>query len=933
VHFRLLGSLEIEDGRRLLPVRAGKQRALLALLLLRRGEPVASERLVDELWAGRAPPSALKILQGHVSQLRTSFADAGFEQRLVTQGRGYLLRLEPGELDVEVFDSLLERGRVALSAGSYEPAADLFRDALALWHGPPLAEFAYEPFAQTEIARLEESRLLALDRRIEAELELGRASELVGELESLVAAHPLHEGFRGRLMVALYRSGRQAEALAVYQATRRTLVDELGIEPGPLLQQLEQAILRHDASLKLAAPQAPEQQPAAPTIASPVGRSNETGSSDRRQPVTVLVCELAESDVLAARLDAEPFCRLIEGFSELAGSVFGRHGAQVERLAGDAVLAVFGLPTAHEDDALRAVRSALELRDGLLALNTDLGRQLDVALALRIGVNSGDIVAVDSAPPSGDAVNLAIRLERGADAGEIVLGAVTWQLVRDAARTEPVARLGYGDDADRAFRLLGLVEGASAFARRLDAPLVGREQELGQLRQAFGRCAVERTSSLFTLLGAAGIGKSRLAAEARLELGGSARIVEGRCLPYGDGITFWPLREMLVQVVGDPIEDGLEALLESHADRTWIVASVAGLIGAASSPVGLEEGQLAVHRLLEMLAAERPLVLVFDDLHWAEPALLDFVEQLVEVTRDSPIFALCLARPELLEQRPTWGGGKPNATAILLEQLPDAEAGRVADWLLAAAPLADETRAAALRLAEGNPLFLEQLLAHWRESGWRDDARPLPPTISALLTARLDRLGPAERALLERAAVIGREFPLAALEELVPPPLRPTIDGHVAALMRKELIRVARPTTRARERYRFRHILIRDAAYRALAKRLRAELHERHAGWVESRYEGLEFVDEIVGYHLEQAYRYELELHPIDPATRLLAERAAERLERAGRRAAARSDAAAAAVLRERARAVLAQPGATRDGIELEASPRADAELTLEQTI
>src|SRR5438105_2393139 len=282
VQCRVLGPLEIENDDRLLVLRAGRQRALLALLLLRRGEAVSSERIVDELWAGNAPSSAAKILQGYVSQLRASFAEAGFERRLLTQGHAYRLRLEPGELDIEAFESLLERGRIASASSSYDLAAELLRDALALWRGPPLADFTYEPFAQAEIARLEESRLLAVEKRIEADLARGGGAELVGELETLVAAHRLREAFRGQLMFALYRSGRQAEALDVYQTTRRTLVDELGIDPSPALQKLERAILRHDASLEHAEPHAAEPAvPAAREGATSTERSTAPMPSER----------------------------------------------------------------------------------------------------------------------------------------------------------------------------------------------------------------------------------------------------------------------------------------------------------------------------------------------------------------------------------------------------------------------------------------------------------------------------------------------------------------------------------------------------------------------------------------------------------------------------------------------------------------------------
>jgi DNA-binding SARP family transcriptional activator len=892
VNCRILGPLEIESGGRLVRLAAGKQRTLFALLLLQDGRMVSSEQVIEELWGSEPPASARKIVHNLVSQVRGALREAGCERRLLTQGQAYQLRLEPGELDAEAFAGLLKGSRNALASGDYACAAELAGEALALWRGPPLADFRYEPFAQTEIARLEESQLLAREQRTEAELALGAASELVAELETLVAAHPLREALRAQLMLALYRSNRQAEALEVYRSTRRRLLDELGIDPSPALQHLEQAILRQDPSLRPAS--VPERlSPQAIARSGPGAADGDASAgpipAERSRPVTVVLCEIAGAESAPTGVAGEDYFRRRHRLLDQAESAFARYGARVERSTGGSVVALFGVPAANEDDADRAVRSTLEAcRAGAAA-----------GLALRAAICSGEILVAETetgaVPVGGEAVDAAKRLTRRAAEDEVLLDFTTWRLVREAVQAEPLAP---DAENERAFRLHGVVSDAPVPPRRADAPLVGRETELAQLRQAFRRCAAERSAFLFSVQGVAGIGKSRLAAEARIELLEGARVVEGRCLHYGEGITFWPLREMLVQLAGEPLGPGLEALLPSDPDRAEIVRSLAGLVGGGPVAVELDEAFDALGRFFQLLADERTLALVFEDIHWAEPALLDFIEHLVEVVCDAPIFVVCLARPELLEQRPGWGGGKRNATTILLDLLPETEAATVADRLLAETALPADAGAAALRLAEGNPLFLEQLLAFWAESTWVDGEPQLPPTISALLAARLDRLGPAERALLERAAVIGREFALTALDELVPPPLRATMRAHMKSLVQKELIRPARPTARARERYRFHHLLIRDAAYRGLAKQTRADLHERHATWLEANYDGADFADEIIGYHLEQAYCYQPE--PTDHVESL-GRRAAHHLARAGERASARRDTAAAEALLKRA--------------------------------
>jgi len=909
MQFRILGSLEVSRDARAVVLPRGKPRALLAVLLLHRNEVVSFDRLVEDLWEGDRPSSARQMVKGYVSDLRRALGGGGSADCLVTHSPGYRLEAAREQVDAEIFERLVANGGRALASERYVEAADQLSDALALWRGSALADFTYERFAEDSIRRLEDLRLVALEQRIAADLELGRHAHLVGELAELLRAHPLRERLCELQMLALYRADRGADALETFSATRAAL-DEIGLEPGPALRALQQAILRHDPEIRSArrvvADQAVELLPAdlepeAPPVV-----------EERRKTVTVLFCDLVDSTALGDRLDPEVHRDVLKRYFALASRVLHRHGGSVEKFIGDAVMAVFGVPTVHEDDAMRAVRAAFELRAELGTLNDELDAAAGEALDIRIGINTGEVMAGDPSAGdmlvTGDTVNLAARLEQSAQPNEIMLGEATLELVRGAVGVEETAPFAVkGKTAPvRASRLVRLTGGAPAYTRRFDAPLVGRQHELLQLRHAYARCSTGNSATLFTVLGPAGIGKSRLAAEIQLELDGEARVVRGACLPYGEGITFRPLREMLVQALGEPLDERVVDLVEHPQDREWIARSVTRLVGLDEDSGGsLEESFLAVRRVLERLAYEQPLVLVFEDVHWAEPGLLELIEHVAELARDSPIFLLCIARPDLLERRPSWAGGKPNATTLLLDPLSPEEAARLADWLLRESVLDARARERALELAEGNPLFLEQLCAYATQQR-SEAASTIPPaTIRALLAARVDSLGPADRALVERAAIVGTEFDLASITELVPTALRPSVAARLDVLVRKDLLRPSRATGEPRAEYRFRHVLIRDAAYRSIGKGQRAELHEHFAYWLERSRGDDEFCDELVGHHLEQAHRYRVELRRLGADTTALAHRASARLETAGRRAQARNDGAAAAGLLERAATLL----------------------------
>ena len=584
------------------------------------------------------------------------------------------------------------------------------------------------------------------------------------------------------------------------------------------------------------------------------GRALGDGADERRKVVSVLFCDVVGSTALGESTDPEAVRTLLARYFERMRGIVESHGGSVEKFIGDAVMAVFGVPVAHEDDALRACRAAVEMRDALPGLG----------IAGRIGVNTGEVVTgTEERLATGDAVNVAARLEQAAEPGEVLIGAETLSLVGPAVEVgeERLLELKGKSALVAAHRLVAVLE---AVERSHVSGFVGREREMERLADAWDSALAGRRCELVTIVGDPGVGKSRLVSEAIAQL--DARVVRGRCLSYGEGVTYWPVVEVLKQLDALP-SDELAA------------ASIRSLLRETDTAAATDEIGWAFRRLLEEQA---PLVVCFDDIQWGEETFLNLVESTALLSAGAPLLLVCMARPELLDRRAGW------PAVLRLEPLPDDKAGA-----LVGDAVPDDVRERIVRASGGNPLFLTEMAALGAAA---DGEVEVPGTLRALLAARLDQLDEPERRVLERGAVEGELFHRGTIQALAPEETEVTL--QLAALVRRDLVRPDRPQLPREDAYRFRHLLIRDTAYDGLPKATRAELHRRFAEWLEEYGRSLVELDEILGYHLEQAARYRRELGQTDGA---LADRAGARLAAAGRRALWRGDERAAAGLIERA--------------------------------
>ncbi len=598
-----------------------------------------------------------------------------------------------------------------------------------------------------------------------------------------------------------------------------------------------------------------------------------------RKLATVLFVDLVGSTALVSASDPEVVRRQVTRFFDQVARCVTTHGGIVEKFAGDAVLAGFGVAQAHEDDAERAVRAGLSILEAVEGLG----------LRARIGIESGEVVVdtTESTFATGEAVNLAARLQQAAGPGEILIGPGARGLTGGPIEVEAAGELEIKGRAVpvAAWRVVGAAERTHPLRLPAVAPLIGRTEELELMENTLDRAVRDRRAHLITIYGEPGVGKSRVAREFVGGLEG-ATVLGGRCLPYGEGITYWPLAEMVKSAAGisddDPVKEAMEKLRASCEDEAVadLLGLAAGVLEAVESDRSAQEIAWAAREWADQLAAVQPLVLVFEDIHWAEEPLFELVEHVATWVRESPLLIVCLARPELLDVRPNWGGGRMRAAAIELEPLREEESELLVD-ALAGGKLSAEARRDLLEKTEGNPLFVEETIRMLAERGDGHPAR-IPDTLQALIAARIDQLPADEKALLHRAAVIGRIFWHGAIAHVAP---GPDVDALLDDLLLRDFLLAEQRSTIIGERaYRFKHMLIREVAYAGLTKAERAELHARFADWLRER-AGDELL-EIRAYHLDHAASLHAELDGAAPAE--LAREAAAALEEAGRRALAR---------------------------------------------
>ncbi|HKE97319.1 MAG TPA: BTAD domain-containing putative transcriptional regulator [Actinomycetes bacterium] len=892
MEFRLLGPLEVCDRGRKVTIGGPKVRALLAVLLLRANRPVGTEQLIEALWDERPTGSARQALHFVVHRLRRALAGRGLDgpggSGLVTTDGGYELQVGPDELDVDRFEQLVATAREKLAAGRREEASGLLSTALGTWRGSALADLLTVPFAQAAAARLEQRRVAVQCERFEIELDLGRHTQLLPELEKVVRSETLEERLWAALVLALYRSGRQAEALGACRSATAALMEELGVEPGPRLKELERAVLNQDAALDLSGSSKPDGEPAkaagrppgdAGAEASPSpapehaasrragqaapepGATREPWPLQERKVVTSLFATWREED--GRHLDPEDARVRNQATQARLTGIIEHHGGIARPSVDGTVRALFGVPTASDDDPERAVRAGLALCTPPRTAGGEPADRLDV----RVGIETGQAVigapmAQDAGPQAvvdgvtGLIVDQAATLAGAAPAGTVVVGAGTERTTRRVIDYLPLGdATGSGWEVLRPHSRTG---GTALSPNR--STLVERTFELSLLESLFTRVRREHELQLVTIAGPPGIGKSRLVSELAQKVDAEGELVywrQGRSLPHGQGVTFWALAQVVKAHAGiledDPAGIVEIKLLRAAADAlgandeaTWAIRHLRPLVQPGEQPgeppAERHEAFAAWRGFLEALASKRPMVLVLEDLHWADDALLEFVDELVDQAAGVPLLVVCAARPELLERRPSWSGGKTNATTISLAPLSPSGTTDLLRELLHGATVSLATQVALVARAGGNPLFVEEYVRMLGDQGLLPgragspdlaelSSLPVPESVQHLITARLDALDPADKALLADAAVFGEVGWVAALAAI-----SGRDPGEVGQWLhrmeRRDLLRQARATSVAGEtEYTFRHGLVRDVAYGQLARAARAERHERAAAW------------------------------------------------------------------------------------------------------
>ncbi|MFL5790903.1 MAG: BTAD domain-containing putative transcriptional regulator [Actinomycetota bacterium] len=899
MEFRILGPLEVVDGERRIALGGRKRRALLTALLLHRGEVVSVDELVAVLWGDEPPKTAEHSIQVYVSELRKAIGSGG-GIGVAYRDPGYTLDVPETALDVHRFDALRERGRAALPEDPARAAA-LLGEALDVWRGAALADFRYDDFAQGDIERLEERRLATIEDRVDAELALGRHADLVAELHPLVDGHPDRDRLRAALMLALYRSGRQAEALETFHEARARLGEELGLDPGPELAELASRILAADPALDLAV--APREAGVG-SVAEPV--PDTSVGQPTRKFVSVVAVDIGLRAADGSAADPEATEQLLPRVADQLRPTLASHGASSIPSDGAEIVGVFGHPRVHEDDPIRAVRAADEVARSRDTLRVHAGVPDAIDLLIGVGVSTGATLSTDRpADIARDIVRDARRL--AANGAGVFVDPATLAAVRDAVDGGPLA-----EDPDT-FRVDRIARGERGVARRMDSPIVGRDDELTELARAYGQVRDGQGCRLVTVSGDAGIGKTRLADEFVRRIAADARVLIGRCLSYGEGITYWPIAEAIRAEAGihddddpDDVRRALLPLVPASPDRERIVDGIADILGVGDARLTEGEALWSVRRFFDGLASTGTVVLLIEDVHWAEPTLLDLLERLIDWMRDAPLLVVCTTRPEIFE-RPTGWGGRPEATTVTLRPLSRADVDRLIENLVRDPTLDAGAKGRIAAAAEGNPLFVEQLLAMLMDEGllhqdggaWSLAADlstvSLPTSVHALLNARLDRLSPDGRGLLGIASVIGRTFDIETLAGLADDDPA-TVAPIVHELVRKDLVRPER--TPEGDSFRFRHVLIMQAAYEMVPKSRRAELHEEVAEQLAATAgERSAGYDEIIGDHLARAAGAYADIGGDPVRVEALRTRAGTRLAAGAARASARGDMPAAATL------------------------------------
>ena len=897
MEIRILGELEVLDGdARPLEITGPSQRALLATLATRPSKVISSEELIDALWGTDPPANASNALQTVVSRLRRAVG----KERVLRRPPGYLLDVPGDAVDAVRFERLADDGRRTLAA---DPAlaGEQLRQSLSLWRGVPLAELADGAFARFEVPRLEDRRLGALEDRIEADLASGRHTDVVEELGAVAAANPLRERLHAQHLRALYGAGRQAEALARYRAVAAALREEHGIEPGRALRDLERQMLRHDPALD---------PPGGPQAGHRPGRAK-AGAPVLRL-VSVVYIEVDEPTGAAGELDAERLRAAQARIFDEVSAAMERHGGVIERLPGDAAVSTFGFDRPHEDDAGRAVRAAASVAPAVARAVFSLGSDVDGPPAARVGVASGEVVAGHDSILGARVVRAARSLVRVAVPGDVLIDGRTVDLAPHGYEYEAVES-GERPDLPR-FRLRSAPPEEPPARPLGTASFVNREAEFRKLTGALDAAVATGRAQVVTVLGPAGIGKSRLLREFSAAIADRATVAGGRCLSYGQGTSVFALGGVVRNIVGDDVEAGLVRWLADVDRSDQIAARVAAAVGAGGEGGPVEEIQWAVRRLLERAARDRPLIVRLDDVHWGEPWLLDLVEYLAAFAAGSILVVTSARMDEMREARPEWTRQGMPGELLELEPLTATHTQElVVEMLTGRSP----PPGAAEHIAGssgGNPLFAEQFVALEVARGFVGESA-LPDSLFKLLEERIDLLEADEREVLARAAVEGVVFHRGALAALAEDAAPAKVGAAAMALMRKGFITTADPEVAGEDAFRFHHALLRNAAYEALPKERRARMHLRLAEWMERN---APESHEVIGHHLYEAWRFMGDLGADASGREEIGRRGAERLTHAGDLAVARSALLAAAELRRQAACILPERSLPRVRVLIE---------------